>query len=96
MGEDRPTVKKRGGWPVLWRVPAAWRLLRSRQAPLWQKALVLAGAAYVVMPLDLIPDAIPLIGWLDDVGIIVACAAVLQRALSEHRGGPAESDTDSR
>ena len=33
--------------------------------------LILAGTlAYVVMPIDVIPDFIPVVGWLDDIFII--------------------------
>lgn len=27
---------------------------------------------YVISPIDLIPDAIPIIGWIDDLGVLVA------------------------
>ena len=29
---------------------------------------------YVISPLDLIPDFIPVIGWLDDLGVLVWAA----------------------
>lgn len=34
-------------------------------------AVAWISAAYVVSPLDVIPDFIPVLGWLDDVGAIV-------------------------
>ena len=34
-------------------------------------ALVVAvGIVYALSPLDFIPDAVPIIGWLDDIGVI--------------------------
>lgn len=96
MGDDEPEAKKRVGWPVLWRIPAAWRLLRSPRAPLWEKALLLAAVAYVVMPFDFIPDMVPFVGWLDDAGIIVASTAVLHQALSQYRHRPADTDPEKR
>lgn len=87
MGSDTPlTTKKRGGLPVLWRVPAAWRLLRDPSARLWEKALILCAGAYVAMPLDLVPDLAAFVGWLDDAGVVVASTAVLHKALSRYRG----------
>ncbi len=35
-----------------------------------EKALCLTALGYVVLPLDIIPDAIPMIGWLDDLGVV--------------------------
>ncbi|MGQ9847988.1 MAG: YkvA family protein [Bacteroidales bacterium] len=33
-------------------------------------ALITGAVAYVVFPLDSMPDFIPVVGWLDDVGVI--------------------------
>ena len=66
---------------LFWRLPAAWRLLRSPAQPMWGKVLLVAAGAYVVMPLDLIPDVAAIIGWLDDLGVVAAVALVLNRQL---------------
>ncbi len=42
-----------------------------------RKLLLLLAVAYVVMPFDAIPDVIPVLGWLDDVGVLAAAAALL-------------------
>jgi uncharacterized membrane protein YkvA (DUF1232 family) len=46
-----------------------------RNVPWWSMASVAAGLAYFVAPIDLIPDFIPLIGYLDDAAVL---AAVMQ------------------
>jgi uncharacterized membrane protein YkvA (DUF1232 family) len=51
-----------------------WRLLKDRRVSFWPKALLVAAVAYVVLPFDLIPDTIPLLGEIDDVVIFVAAA----------------------
>lgn len=79
-----PRRRRRSRWPLLWRVPAAWRLLRDPAAKGWQKALIIASAAYVALPIDAVPDAAVLIGWLDDLGVVALAATVLHRALDEH------------
>jgi len=48
-----------------------WRLLVDRRVPLWPKAVLVATLAYVVSPVDLIPDLMPVIGQLDDLTLLV-------------------------
>lgn len=50
---------------------------RSREVPLWRKLLGLAAGLYVLSPIDAIPDVVPLLGWLDDIGVIGAAVTFL-------------------
>jgi uncharacterized membrane protein YkvA (DUF1232 family) len=54
-------------------------LLTDRRVDGVDKMLVAGAIAYVVMPLDLIPDFIPFIGQVDDVFLLVS---TLQRLIS--------------
>ena len=48
-----------------------WALLRDPRVPGQQK-LILAGiGAYVFLPLDLIPDFVPVLGQLDDLAVVL-------------------------
>ena len=48
-----------------------WALLRDGRVPAQQK-LILAGiGAYLVLPLDLIPDFVPVLGQLDDLAVVL-------------------------
>lgn len=33
----------------------------------WVLVITIAGAIYIISPIDLIPDFIPVIGWIDDM-----------------------------
>ena len=50
-------------------VRLAWALIRDQRVPLMLKAIPLIALIYVISPLDLIPDFIPVLGQLDDAGI---------------------------
>jgi uncharacterized membrane protein YkvA (DUF1232 family) len=45
---------------------------RDPRVPWYAKALAIATAAYALSPIDLIPDFIPVIGYLDDLIILPA------------------------
>ena len=49
-----------------------WRLFRDPRVSVLAKALLVATVAYVVWPLDIIPDFLPVIGEMDDLGIVIA------------------------
>lgn len=46
-----------------------WRFLRDPAAPKLPKFMALLAVLYVVIPADVIPDVIPILGWLDDLGL---------------------------
>ncbi|PWS34113.1 hypothetical protein DFH01_26145 [Falsiroseomonas bella] len=51
-------------------VHAVWLAARHPRTPWHAKALALAVAAYALSPIDLIPDFIPVLGYLDDLLIV--------------------------
>ena len=55
---------------------AVWLAARDTRTPLVAKVLAFAVAAYAISPIDLIPDFIPVLGYLDDL-IIVPLGIVL-------------------
>jgi uncharacterized membrane protein YkvA (DUF1232 family) len=67
------------------------RLQRHPQTPVFAKALLWLAIGYLLLPFDLIPDFLPVIGQLDDIVIIpllVYCALKLipQNVIDECRG----------
>ena len=59
---------------------AAWLAARDPRVPWLARVLAIAVAAYALSPIDLIPDFIPVFGWLDDL-IIVPLGLILVRQL---------------
>jgi uncharacterized membrane protein YkvA (DUF1232 family) len=51
-------------------VRLAVRLVREPRVQWWCKSIPLAAAAYVLSPIDFLPDIVPLLGQLDDVGLL--------------------------
>lgn len=46
-----------------------YQFFLSSEITATQKTLVAGALLYIISPLDLIPDCIPIAGWLDDLGI---------------------------
>jgi uncharacterized membrane protein YkvA (DUF1232 family) len=61
------------------KVRLAWRLLADRRVPLLARAVLPAVVLYLAMPLDIVPDFIPVVGYLDDVLIILGAAWLFLR-----------------
>lgn len=60
------------------RLRLGWRLLRDPRVPSWPKLLAPAiTLLYVVSPVDVIPDFIPVLGQLDDIGVVAIALAII-------------------
>lgn len=56
------------------------------KTPVWVKGVVAAALAYFILPLDAIPDLMPLVGFSDDAGVLAAAfSAVSAHVTEEHR-----------
>ena len=63
---------------------------RDPRTPWYARMLAVCIVAYAFSPIDLIPDPIPVLGYLDDLVIVPAGIALVLRLI------PAEVMTDSR
>lgn len=62
-------------------IPAVFLALRHRDTPWYAKALAALTVGYALSPIDLIPDFIPLLGYLDDVLLLPLLVAGVVRLL---------------
>ena len=70
----------------------AYRVLRDERVDEKRRAVAVASLGYAVLPFDLIPDRIPLIGKLDDIVVVAAAFQALfeeagDELLAEHWEG---------
>ena len=78
-------------------VHALYLASRDPRVPWYAKALGIAVAAYALSPIDLIPDFIPVLGYLDDLiivplGIFVVVRMIPPDVMAEHRATAAAAE----
>jgi uncharacterized membrane protein YkvA (DUF1232 family) len=77
-------------------VHALWLAARDPRTPWYARAFALAIAAYALSPIDLIPDFVPVLGYLDEVillppAILLAVRLVPPELMAEHRAAAARA-----
>jgi uncharacterized membrane protein YkvA (DUF1232 family) len=70
-------------------------VLRDDRVPRWIRGGLVGTAAYLVLPFDIIPDWIPVLGQMDDllvmsIGVRTLLRRVPEKILAEHWDGDPE------
>ena len=73
----------------------SWRVVRDDRIPMWIRGGLVGTAAYLVLPFDVIPDWVPVLGQLDDllvmtIGVRMLLRRVPEPILHEHWDGDAD------
>jgi uncharacterized membrane protein YkvA (DUF1232 family) len=71
-------------------VHAIYCAARDPRVPWYAKALAICVAGYALSPIDLIPDFVPILGYMDDViivplGILIVVKLIPPEIMAEHR-----------
>lgn len=71
-------------------VYAVYRAARDPRVPWYAKALAFCVAGYALSPIDLIPDFVPVLGYMDDIiimplGILIVLKLIPPEIMAEHR-----------
>ncbi len=75
-------------------VHAVWLAAQDPRTPWYAKAMALLVSGYALSPIDLIPDFVPVLGYLDDVvvvplGLVLAIRWIPVEVMREHRAAAA-------
>jgi uncharacterized membrane protein YkvA (DUF1232 family) len=70
--ERMKKLVRKAGQEVLVAGLTLWFCLKDKDTPLRIKTLILGDLAYLVSPIDVIPDVIPVLGFSDDMGVLAA------------------------
>lgn len=62
-------------------IPAVLIALKDKQTPVLARVLAMITVCYALSPIDLIPDFIPVLGYLDDIILLPALVALTVRCI---------------
>jgi len=84
---------KKGPIAGIWEeVVALWEMVQDPNSEWGAKALAIGALVYLVSPIDAVPDIIPILGLVDDAGVIGVAVAALGAALEKYKKNKAEQD----
>lgn len=63
---------KTAGLEVVEKALFLYYAAQKPETPIWAKTTVYGALAYFISPVDAIPDVIPVVGYADDLGVLVA------------------------
>jgi len=69
---------------LLWMVLGDWVRGSYRRLPWQSVALLAAAVAYVIAPLDLVPDFLGPLGWTDDLLVVGLALGLVKRELRDY------------
>ena len=74
-----PLTREIEGLPWTKKVRLVWALSRDKRVPELTRMIVLAPALYLISPIDIMPDFIPVLGRIDDAAIFGLAMELLVR-----------------
>lgn len=74
---------------------AAYHCVRDPATPRRVRFILMAALAYLVMPMDAVPDILPVLGFTDDAAVLATAVAAVRNAITpEHRAKARETLDD--
>ena len=64
-------IAKRSGAKLVYAALVLYYTLQSDNASLKDKAIIVGALGYLISPIDVIPDAIPIAGLTDDLSVLI-------------------------
>jgi uncharacterized membrane protein YkvA (DUF1232 family) len=67
--------------------------LKDKDTPKWARGVIIGALGYLILPVDLIPDMLPGIGYTDDWGVLIAAFGTVAAYIKEDHKEMAEKQT---
>jgi len=84
---------KTAGQEVVEKVLLLYYVMVDEKTSVANKAIALAALGYFISPVDAIPDVIAVVGFADDLGVIVAALTALSSSITDEIKAKAKAKT---
>lgn len=81
---------KKAGLKVIYLALVLYYTANAETTSLSKKGIIYGALGYFILPIDLIPDAIPVVGFSDDLAALVACVAAVASCITPEIKNQAE------
>lgn len=95
MGEKKRVSLKERARKLKTDIPAVFLALKKKETPVAAKLLAAITVAYALSPIDLIPDFIPVLGYLDDLILLPALVTLTIKLIPLHVMEACRSEAES-
>ena len=82
---------KHAGKKVISKALVLYYVAIDEDTPSWAKAVIYGALGYFILPIDAIPDFIPIIGFSDDLTALFAAFTVIQSNVKDEHKSKAEN-----
>ena len=87
------SIAKKAGKIIIQNALTLYYTLNS-DAPKWVKVIIAIALAYLVAPIDSIPDLIPVLGFSDDLGLLITVLSKIAIHIKDESRQQARQDVD--
>ena len=87
------SIAKKAGKIIIQNALTLYYTLNS-DAPRWVKVIIAMALAYLVAPIDSIPDLIPVLGFSDDLGLLITVLSKIAIHIKNESRQQARQDVD--
>ena len=87
------SIAKKAGKVIIQNALTLYYTLNS-DAPRWVKVIIAMALAYLVAPIDSIPDLIPVLGFSDDLGLLITVLSKIAIHIKDESRQQARQDVD--
>jgi uncharacterized membrane protein YkvA (DUF1232 family) len=68
---------RHAGREILEKAFVLYYTLDDSETPYWARAIIISALGYFILPIDAIPDAVPVVGFSDDLAVLGAALATV-------------------
>jgi uncharacterized membrane protein YkvA (DUF1232 family) len=75
---------RRAGVEVVGTALKLYYAMKRPDTPTWAKVTIAGALGYFIFPVDVIPDAVPVLGFTDDLAVMLAALGTVSQYVDDH------------